>query len=87
MGAAVANWLTGLGRPVRLVLEDIHWADPGTLELLRQMAPRLARLPCSSPQPIAPTRYTVSTPCGRFCPIYSGRERCVYSWTVCRRRL
>lgn len=45
MGAALAESLASLGRPLLLVLEDIHWADPASLELLRQVTPRLSRLP------------------------------------------
>jgi predicted ATPase len=32
-------------RPLILVLEDLHWADPATLDLLRFFARRLRRLP------------------------------------------
>src|SRR5215207_6087854 len=30
-------------RPALLLLEDLHWADPASLELLRHLAPRLRR--------------------------------------------
>jgi DNA-binding CsgD family transcriptional regulator/RecA/RadA recombinase len=33
------------GQPVVLLLEDVHWADQPSLELLRQLARRLASLP------------------------------------------
>jgi len=32
-------------RPALLVLEDLHWADPASLELLRHLSPRLRRWP------------------------------------------
>ena len=32
-----------LGGPVVAVLEDIHWADPALLDLLEEMADRVAR--------------------------------------------
>lgn len=31
-------------RPVLVVLEDMHWSDPASLELLRYLAPRIAHL-------------------------------------------
>ena len=46
--AALTNWVMAGARaiPLVLVLEDLHWADPTTLELLRGIAERgaLARL-------------------------------------------
>ncbi len=30
-------------RPILVVLEDLHWADPASLELLRNVAPHLRR--------------------------------------------
>jgi DNA-binding CsgD family transcriptional regulator len=32
-------------RPLVLVLEDVHWADPASLELLRYLSTRIAHLP------------------------------------------
>jgi predicted ATPase len=32
-------------RPALLLLEDLHWADPASLELLRHLAPRLRHWP------------------------------------------
>ncbi|MFZ5825823.1 MAG: helix-turn-helix transcriptional regulator [Bacillota bacterium] len=42
---ALYGWLSALGRPVLLLLEDIHWADPASLELLSYIAPRLRQVP------------------------------------------
>ncbi len=36
--------LTELGRPTVLVIEDLHWADDATVDLLRYLARRLDRL-------------------------------------------
>lgn len=36
--------LTGNG-PVLVLLEDLHWADPASLDLLRRLGPHLGRLP------------------------------------------
>jgi len=35
----------GARRPVVLALEDLHWADPASVDLLAYLAPRLADLP------------------------------------------
>jgi predicted ATPase len=45
--AALTNWVTAGGRPqpVVLVLEDLHWADPTTLDVLRGIAERGALVP------------------------------------------
>jgi hypothetical protein len=45
--AALTNWVTAGARvqPVVLALEDVHWADPTTLELLRGVAERGALSP------------------------------------------
>lgn len=42
-----AEWLAGVTRdgPVAIRLEDIHWADAESLELLRQLAWRIGNLP------------------------------------------
>lgn len=45
MAGALYGWLSALGRPVLLVLEDIHWADPASLELLPHLSVRLRQLP------------------------------------------
>lgn len=44
---AIAQYVIGIGRasPHLIVLEDLHWADPATLEALRFLAPRLGDLP------------------------------------------
>lgn len=42
--------------PVLLVLEDLHWADPGTLLLLRSAARRLAHHPVAILGTLRPTR-------------------------------
>ena len=45
--AALANWrMTGArAQPAVTVVEDLHWADPTTLDLLRGLAERGARAP------------------------------------------
>jgi class 3 adenylate cyclase/predicted ATPase len=45
--AALTNWVMASARaqPVVLTLEDLHWADPTTLELLRGIAERGALAP------------------------------------------
>ena len=46
---AAFEWLTRLaaapGRPLLLVLEDLHWADEASLDFLEQLPRRLATLP------------------------------------------
>jgi len=37
--------LAGAGRPTVLVVDDVHWADEATLDVLRFLVPRVARLP------------------------------------------
>jgi hypothetical protein len=41
----VARFLAELAaiRPIYVLLEDLHWADPASIELLRQIAPTLSR--------------------------------------------
>jgi DNA-binding CsgD family transcriptional regulator len=43
----VRRWLANLSqnRPVVIVLEDLHWADPASIDLLRNIAPRIGDLP------------------------------------------
>ena len=45
--AALTNWwITGArAQPAVIVVEDLHWADPTTLDLLRGLAERGARAP------------------------------------------
>ena len=45
--AEVRDWLAALaaGRPLVLLLEDLHWADPASLDLLRAIGRDLADLP------------------------------------------
>ncbi len=45
--AQVRDWLAALAarRPVVLLLDDLHWADPASLDLLRLIARDLADLP------------------------------------------
>ncbi|MFZ5815215.1 MAG: helix-turn-helix transcriptional regulator [Bacillota bacterium] len=42
VAGALVGWLGGEGRPLLVALEDIHWADPGTLELLRHLPDQVA---------------------------------------------
>ncbi|MDI3318120.1 MAG: AAA family ATPase [Bacillota bacterium] len=42
---ALAGWLDREGRPVVVVLEDLHWADAATLDLTRHLAAELPGLP------------------------------------------
>lgn len=41
--AALVQWLGEAGEPVLFALEDIHWADPATLDLLRHLPGHLAQ--------------------------------------------
>ena len=41
---AVIDELDGSGAPTILVIEDVHWADAGTLDLVRFLARRISRL-------------------------------------------
>jgi DNA-binding CsgD family transcriptional regulator len=45
--ALVRNFLGALAPagPILLVLEDLHWSDPASVDLLRHLGPRLAGLP------------------------------------------
>lgn len=45
LAGALSAWLGGLGRPVFLALEDLHWADSATLEVLRHLPAFLADRP------------------------------------------
>jgi DNA-binding SARP family transcriptional activator/tetratricopeptide (TPR) repeat protein len=44
-GLAAALRSLGAQQPVCLVLDDLHWADPDTLRVLRRLAPRVRTLP------------------------------------------
>ena len=52
---ALTNWVIAGARtqPIVLALEDLHWADPTTLDVLRGIAERGARSPCSCSAPPA----------------------------------
>src|SRR5262249_34398467 len=41
-------------QPAVLTREDLHWADPTTLDLVRGIAERVRRRPCSSSSPLGP---------------------------------
>jgi predicted ATPase len=55
--AQARDWLAALAmrRPLIQLLDDLHWADPASLDLLRFLGRDLAGLPCSSSPPTAPT--------------------------------
>jgi len=60
-------------RPVMLVLEDLHWADQSTLELVAFLVPRAcARTGSCWWPPTGPTSCTGVTRCGRCSPAGSG---------------
>ena len=60
--AALTNWVMAGARvqPVVLALEDVQWADPTTLDVLRGIAERGALAPLFVLIPLAPN----SGPCG-----------------------
>ncbi len=39
----LADWAQQFGTPVLFILEDIHWSDPASLDLLRQMGAVISR--------------------------------------------
>jgi predicted ATPase len=43
--AAMADELTAPPSPAVLVIEDVHWADGATLDVLRYLGPRMRNLP------------------------------------------
>ena len=43
--AALRAELDGAGHPAAMVVEDVHWADDATLDALRYLIRRIARLP------------------------------------------
>src|SRR5262249_39291966 len=61
--AAVIAWATAGARvqPVVLVLEDLHWADPTTIDVLRGIAERGALAPLLV---LATARPEFRPPCG-----------------------
>ena len=48
--AALTSWVLGGARsqPAAVVFEDLHWADPTTLDLMQALAERAAQARCSS---------------------------------------
>jgi class 3 adenylate cyclase/predicted ATPase len=41
----LVDWLVGTGRPLILVVEDLHWADASTLDFLQLLVDQIAALP------------------------------------------
>ncbi|WP_132299897.1 AAA family ATPase [Kribbella sp. VKM Ac-2568] len=60
---AVTAELTGSQLQL-LVIEDVHWADDVTIDVLRYLVRRLDRIACCSCSPTARTRSTPGRPCG-----------------------
>ncbi len=45
VGDLLAGWLVQANQPLLVAIEDIHWADPASLDLLGHLIPRLGRMP------------------------------------------
>ena len=75
--AAVRRFLESLAaaRPVLLVLEDLHWADPASLDLLRYIGGRLAGLRLLVVATYRVDELTRQHPFYRQLPALAARER------------
>ena len=61
-------------RPLVLLLDDLHWADPACLDLLRFLARDLAGPRSSCSPPTAPTSCTAATRSPRSCRPWCARR-------------
>lgn len=57
--ATLAEWVLGARQPLLVLVEDLHWVDPSSMELLRTLAEQSATAPvmllCTTrPEPSAP---------------------------------
>ena len=67
--AAMTNWVIAGARsqPLVLALEDVHWADPTTVDFIRGIAERRRRRPCSCSSPPDPSSVRPGE-CARITP-------------------